>query len=73
MTFRAFWSGCWFEHLEPYWTHDHLTCQRCGTRIAVLPQAIVRGPRHDPEPVRGRPNIWAKQECPKVTKIQKRA
>lgn len=55
MTWREFYFGCWLSHGETLWTHDVMECQRCGTVIEVLPQATIRGPAHDPEPVRGQP------------------
>lgn len=61
MTWRSFWFGCWFEHsAETFWTRERLECQRCGEPIEVLPQATVRGPAHEPDQVRGIPNVWAK-------------
>lgn len=60
MTLRAVWYGCWFSHGETHWTRDRLECQRCGSIIDVLPQVIVRGPAHVPEPVRGQPLQQAK-------------
>lgn len=54
-TWRQLFAGCWSGCQETIWTHDVLTCLRCGTVIDVLPQATVRGPAHDPEPVRGQP------------------
>lgn len=63
MTWRAFWAGCWTSH-EPIWDGPALTCMVCGTVIQVLPQATVRGPAHDPEPVRGTPKQVAKTVRP---------
>lgn len=59
---RAFFAGCFKTHQEPIWTGNVLTCLTCGTVIEVLPQATVRGPAHEPEPVRGVPKIKAKVE-----------
>lgn len=64
MTLRAFLFGCWSCHQETIWTHHVLTCLQCGTVIEVLPQATVRGPAHDPEPVRGVPRQVAKKQLP---------
>lgn len=56
--FRRLLAGCWTH--EPIWTGTTMTCQTCGTVIEVLPQETVRGPKHDPDPVRGAPLLRAK-------------
>lgn len=61
MTFRAFLSGCFRTHQEPVWEGDHLRCLQCGDVIEVLPQVTVKGPAHDPEPVRGEPRMKARR------------
>lgn len=62
MSFRRLWFGCLLRHGEVIWTHDVMTCLQCGTVIKVLPQATIRGPAHTPEPVRGKPQMFAKVE-----------
>ena len=60
MTFRELVHGCWWTHAETIWEAGHFRCLQCGTTIDVLPQAVIRGPRHHPEPVRGQPKLKAK-------------
>lgn len=76
MTLLALFRGCWLSHGELHWTHDVLTCDRCGTVIQVLPQPVVKGPAHDPEPVRGQPDLHAvpaKTAKPKKTPLRETA
>lgn len=59
LSLRALWFGCITKHHEPIWTSDHMECLTCGTVIDVLPQPTVRGPAHEPSPVRGVPKMRA--------------
>lgn len=60
MTFREFWHGCWLRHGDTIWEAQHMRCLTCGSRINVLPQAVIRGPAAIPTEVRGQPLMQAK-------------
>jgi hypothetical protein len=47
------------SHKERIWAKGRLQCMACGHPVEVLPQAVIRGPAHEPDQVRGIPNVWA--------------
>ena len=49
-----------------------LVCRTCGDRRSVLTTAIIRGPQHDPVPVKGQPKLTAVTSKGKITALRSR-
>ena len=74
MTFRAFFSGCWFgcerQHTRDAQGRLILQCQDCGSVTRVLESAVIKGPAHDQVETLGVPTGRAIRES-KLTRIRR--
>jgi hypothetical protein len=62
MTFLQLLSRCLFRHGNQLRTRDEeghlvLQCADCGEVTRLLEQPVIKGPKHDVEPVKGAPIV----------------
>jgi hypothetical protein len=66
MTFLQLLSPCLFRHGDKLITRDEegylaLQCADCGEITRLFEQPVVKGPKHDVEPVKGAPIVRVKR------------
>jgi hypothetical protein len=66
MRFLQFFSPCLIGHGNQLRTRDHegylaLQCEDCGAITRLFKQPVIKGPKHDVEPVKGTPIVSVKR------------
>ena len=66
MKFLQLLSPCVFGHGDRLRTRDEegylaLQCADCGQITRLFEQPVIKGPKHDAEPVKGAPMVTAKR------------
>ena len=66
MTFLQLFSRCLFRHGNMLRTRDEeghliLQCADCGEVTRLLEQPVIKGPKHEVEPVKGAPIVKVKR------------
>ena len=78
MKFWKLLSPCLFRHGDQLRTRDaegHLAlqCSDCGEITRVLEQPVIKGPKHDVEPVKGAPIVKVKRVGPRQRQFPRSA
>lgn len=78
MTFLKLFSRCLFGHGDQLRTRDEhgylvLQCSECGEVKRLFEQPVIKGPKHEVEPVKGAPIVRAKKAAPRERQFPRSA